>query len=101
MRLLEIHRPLDIIQLTAEEAEILFDFVVELREAQKTHPAFPTLHHGLAVIEEELEELRREVFNRNPDASRCRKEALQVMTMGFRFILDLISTVQKREDTFK
>lgn len=93
--------PLQTKQITDEEASILYDFIDELRKAQEAHPAFPTLHHGLAVIEEEFAELRREVFSRTPDASRCCKEALQVMTMGFRFILDLISTVQKREDTFK
>lgn len=54
-------------------------------------PAFPTAHHGYAVILEELEELKAHVFANQSkrDLPAMRKEAIQVAAMALRFVADI------------
>ena len=65
---------------------------VELLNATQTFKAFNSCHEGLAVIWEEFEELKIEVFKKQPDNEKLLKEAVQVAAMAERFILDLIET---------
>lgn len=58
----------------------------------ETHfPSFHSAHEGLAVIEEEFEELKKEVFKKPPDRDLydMAKEARQVAAMAIRFLIDI------------
>jgi len=63
-------------------------------------PPFASAHEGLAIIQEEFEELKAEVFRHQSkrDIAKLRKEALQVATMAARFIIDVCSTSIDEED---
>ncbi len=52
---------------------------------------FHSAHEGYAVLLEELEELKAEVFKPQSKRStaKLRLEALQVAAMGLRFIIDI------------
>ena len=56
-------------------------------------PPFYSAHEGLAIIQEEFEELKQEVFVRQTQRSntKMRKEAIQVATMALRFVIDICS----------
>lgn len=79
---------------------------MELYDAQTRFPAFHSAHEGYAVILEELDELKREVFwgdkraknwaighpERDAEVEakrRLREEAIQVAAMALRFIIDV------------
>lgn len=61
----------------------------EYERANRKFPPFHSPHEGLAVIEEEFEELRQEVFKRSHEPSLMRKEAIQVAAMCCK-LLDLL-----------
>ena len=63
----------------------------EAKEAQSRYPAFNSPHEGLAVIQEEFEELKAEVF-KNHNSRRTdlmRNEAKQLAAMAVRFMAEL------------
>lgn len=66
----------------------------ELRTALSRFPAFNSAHEGLAVLMEELEELKAEVFRQPQDRSIARmyQEAIQVAAMAIRFMVDVCPT---------
>jgi hypothetical protein len=63
----------------------------EYLKATSNYPPFASAHEGLAVIEEEFEELKKEVFknNKNRDCAAMKNEAVQVAAMAIRFIADV------------
>jgi len=64
----------------------------ELKDARKFHPSsFHSAHEGLAILQEEFEELKAEVFLKNRDDERIKKELVQLATMCRRFYEDLYS----------
>jgi len=70
---------------------ILTDVAREYDFATSKFGKFNSAHEGYAVILEELDELKAEVFAKKEsrDIGRMRKEALQTATMAVRFINDI------------
>ncbi|MFA5379076.1 MAG: hypothetical protein WC455_25195 [Dehalococcoidia bacterium] len=67
------------------------DARIEYYAAAGQHPPFSSPHEGYAILLEEMRELERAVFLRqpNPDRQRMmRAEATQVAAMALRFITD-------------
>lgn len=63
----------------------------EYLNATQKYPAFHSGHEGLAVIMEEFDELKAEVYKKPSDVNKdlMRKEAIQVAAMAIRFITDI------------
>lgn len=61
-----------------------------IRASQK-FPPFHSAHEGLAVIYEEFDELKTEVWKnrRSRDMEQMRYEAVQLGAMALRFVLDI------------
>ncbi|MDA8178332.1 MAG: hypothetical protein M0T69_02160 [Deltaproteobacteria bacterium] len=72
----------------------------EFAQATSMNGAFHSAHEGLAVILEELDELKEEVWkkarNRDPDAMI--KEAKQVGAMAMRFLVDVALPLKERRN---
>lgn len=68
----------------------------EYFKATAKFPKFNSAHEGLAVIWEEFEELKGEVFKNDNSRSKARmaQEACQVAAMAVRFITDCIHPKQ-------
>jgi len=50
----------------------------ETRKTINEKGSYASTHEGLAVIMEEFEELKKEVFSKNPDKSKLLHEAVQI-----------------------
>lgn len=61
----------------------------ELQKARAKHADMHSAHEGYAVILEELDELKAEVWMRDHDVAAMRKEALHVAAMALRFVVDV------------
>ena len=63
----------------------------EHNRAISKFPKFYSPHEGLAIIEEEFEELKAEVFKQHDvrTVENMRKEAKQIAAMALRFMVDL------------
>lgn len=64
---------------------IIDEIQKELIQAQRKFPPFNSAHEGIAVIEEEFLELRKEVFWGTPE--RGREEAIQLGAMAISMLL--------------
>ena len=72
------------------DAELAFDLVSsELYLAIKTFRPFHSAHEGLAIIWEEFEELKDEVFLKERSLEAMQREAVQVAAMAIRFLTDV------------
>jgi len=72
--------------------EALRRVIEEHGRATKGIPAFNSVHEGFAVILEEVDELKAEVWKkpRLRDKAQMRKEAVQVAAMAMRFLIELL-----------
>lgn len=63
----------------------------EMQRAISKFPSFRSPHEGLAIILEEYEELKREVFKQHDVRSTTlmTKEAMHIAAMALRFMVDL------------
>ena len=70
---------------------ILDEIEKEHKKAISKFPTFASAHEGLAIIEEEFEELKREVFvnQSHRDWDKITREAIQLATMAVRFLIDV------------
>lgn len=65
----------------------------ELRRAMEIHPDnFHSYHEGYAIIEEELDELKEQVWMKAKfrNKEQMKSEAIQLSAMGARFCADLL-----------
>lgn len=73
---------------------LLMEIGHEFLAAQAGNLPMHSLHEGLAVIEEEVHELRMEVYKnprKHPDRNAlARKEAIQVAAMALRLLHDVL-----------
>lgn len=60
----------------------------EYTRARQKFPKFRSYHEGLAVLWEEFEELKAEVFLKDFDVEAIRKEAIQVAAMALAMCVD-------------
>lgn len=74
-----------------EKMDAMNQVAVELRVAMQKHKTFNSAHEGYAVILEELDELKTEVWKNEKlrDSGRLRLEARQVAAMAIRFMVEL------------
>jgi hypothetical protein len=70
---------------------VVAEVSAELARASELHPRFHSAHEGYAVILEEMDELKAEVWKRHHDKDLMRKEAVQVAAMAMRFLTDVCS----------
>lgn len=70
----------------------------EYMRAADIHPRFASPHEGLAVIMEEFEELKGEVWKspRRRNLGAMRREAIQLGAMALRFAYELLSDEEGR-----
>lgn len=63
----------------------------EYLRAVAGNPSFASAHEGYAVLLEEVDELKAEVWKspRKRDPEAMLKEAVQAATMGLRFVVDV------------
>ena len=69
----------------------LLDVSKELDKALRKFKRFNSAHEGLAVIFEEFDELKKEVWKRKKKRkmAKMRAEAMQLVAMGIRFMMDV------------
>lgn len=65
--------------------------IEELAKATAANGAFASAHEGYAIMLEEMDELKGEVWknNRKRDYGAMRSEAIQVAAMAIRFLVDI------------
>lgn len=66
---------------------VLAEIVAEVQSTTAKYGSFPTRFHGLAVIEEEMDEFKHEV--RHGTLDRQRAEAIQVAAMAICYLIDV------------
>lgn len=68
----------------------LLEVQIELDRATRKNAKFNSAHEGLAVIMEEMDELKAHVWQKpkNRDLKEMRAEARQVAAMALRFMMD-------------
>lgn len=68
---------------------------VEYKNAIQNHSPFNSAHEGYAVILEELDELKAEIWKKNKqrDMDKLRAEAVQVGAMALRFLTDICEEI--------
>jgi hypothetical protein len=72
-------------------SRVLTDVGKELGRALRKYGKMHSAHEGYAVILEELDELKNEVWKKptKRKSARMRKEALQTAAMALRFVLEV------------
>jgi hypothetical protein len=68
----------------------LLDVQKEFERASKKHKDFSSCHEGLAVIWEEFEELKQEIFKKVPDQDNLYDELTQIAAMCLKFYRNLM-----------
>jgi hypothetical protein len=74
--------------MQGDAQRIMDEVLAELRRAQALYPQHPSLEHSWAVLREECDELWDEIKRSRRNRPAIRREAIQVIAMGIRLILD-------------
>ena len=71
-------------------SRVLREVTTELDRAIRKYPKFNSAHEGYAVILEELDELKTEVWRKQSKRrpKKMRQEAVQIAAMAMRFALE-------------
>lgn len=74
-----------------QKDQAFYDVYCELKSAMENFPAIRSAHEGYAIILEELDELKDEVWKNQKvrDRLKMRKESIQVAAMAIRFVVDV------------
>lgn len=72
--------------------QLLIDIRIEYEQATDKYSSFHSAHEGIAIIQEEFEELKAEVFKKTNirSLSKMREEATQLAAMSLRFLTDVV-----------
>ena len=75
-----------------EAEKAIHEIIMEFDRATRDNGSFNSAHEGYAVILEELDELKAEVWKKasDRDPELMRKEAIQVAAMALRFLVDIL-----------
>ncbi len=86
----------DVLAIVGEERvkleDILSTVVGELSFATSKFGAFASGHEGIAIIQEEFEELKNSVFWPDKHGDNSTVEAKQLAAMAIRFLMDISYT---------
>ncbi len=74
-----------------DSMQAILDVSSEYQRAVDIYPMMNSPHEGLAIILEEFEELKEEVWKKqkNHNKHAMRKEAAQIAAMAVRFMVDV------------
>ena len=74
------------------------DAITELKRAREHYEPFASAHEGFAILLEEVDELKAEVWKKPAWRSkdRMRSEAIQIAAMALRFAEDICEDREKR-----
>lgn len=78
---------------------LLLEVLAEYEFATKKYPTHPSLEHSFMILQEEVEELKQELYERPEDRSwkRIKEEATQVAAMALRLIKDYEKNVEEQK----
>lgn len=71
------------------ETSVITEVMAEVERAMSKHGSFPTIHHGVAVLDEEFMEFKAEAYRSKVDGAALRKECIHVAAVAIRFLLDI------------
>jgi len=85
--------------MTAQKIDYLAKVaLLELARARNIHGKLASAHEGYAVILEELDELKAEVWKQFHDRDAMKREAIHVAAMAMRFVLDICDTEDNEDE---
>jgi hypothetical protein len=78
---------------------LAFEITAEVMMAMESWPRFHSAHEGFAVLLEEVDELKEQVWlnQKKRDVQDMRKECVQVAAMAMRIILDCCNELDIRK----
>jgi hypothetical protein len=76
-----------------ETMKLIIAAEYELESARIKHPPMHSYHEGLAIIQEEFEEFKTEIFKRDHDPLRIREELIQIVAMCMAFDAELLPEI--------
>jgi hypothetical protein len=65
------------------------EVATELTRATEIYGPIVSAHEGYAIILEELDELKAEIWKKNKDPYKMQEEAIQIAAMAMRFVIDI------------
>lgn len=75
--------------MTTLNTDLITELQRQFNKAITKHPPYPSLHHGISVIDEEFIELKTEAYKQTVDWAALKKEAFHVAVTALRLIEDI------------
>jgi hypothetical protein len=91
--------PIEPSEAATEASPFLLAVQSEVNRARGIHAPIHSPHEGYAVILEELDEAKAEIFHNPPDFAAIRKELLQTAAMCQRTVEDVLDRAQFTQET--